>query len=376
MEKLTAVATLDLTPAVWRQAGVGRYTHELATALSAAGNTVNGVFCPASDGKSLPVIPSHPLPFRPRIWRGIAALSQWGRQPQDQLLPPGVLFHATDHTLPYLNRPSVLTLFDLTPLTHPHFHLPLNRYYSQVMLPLFALHAQAIVCISEHTRQIATQRWPTLAHKMSVTPLGINRSFHPITDPMRLAAMRSTYNLPEAYILTLCTLEPRKNLCGLLDAYATLRARRDLPMLVLAGKAGWKHQSLYQRIHTLGLSDVVHFTGWVSDNDLPALLSGAQAFIYPSFYEGFGLPPLEALACGTPVICSNTSSLPEVVGQAALMINPYRFDELARAIDRLLTESDLRDELHWRGPRQAAFFTWERTARATLAVYKTIQKSK
>jgi glycosyltransferase involved in cell wall biosynthesis len=182
--------------------------------------------------------------------------------------------------------------------------------------------------------------------------------------------VRAELGIEPPYILSVGTLEPRKNLSTLLAAYATLE--RSAPRLVLAGARGWHAQSLAAQVQAPALRERVVLPGYVPDDLLPDLYAGAECFVYPSLYEGFGLPPLEALACGTPVITSTTSSLPEVVGDAALLVEPTRTDELAAALRRILEDEHLRDDLRRRGPLRAARFSWERCARETMQVYQHI----
>jgi glycosyltransferase involved in cell wall biosynthesis len=181
--------------------------------------------------------------------------------------------------------------------------------------------------------------------------------------------------LPADYLLYVGTIEPRKNLPTLLQAYRILLDRMGhAPTLVIAGRKGWLHSPVFRRVTELDLGGQVQFTDWIEQADLPALFSGATAFVYPSLYEGFGLPPLEAMACGTPVICSNASALPEVVGEGGLLVDPRDAGALARAMEQVLTDTSLRADLSARGLAQASKFSWERTARETLAVYDRVAR--
>jgi glycosyltransferase involved in cell wall biosynthesis len=206
----------------------------------------------------------------------------------------------------------------------------------------------------------------------------VNPRFRP-AGPEALAAVRQKYDLPERFILYVGTIEPRKNLTALLEAYAALMERLSVcdlrpalsdVRLVIVGKKGWLYEGFFRRLHELGLEDRVLFTGYVPDEDLPAIYSAADLFVFPSLYEGFGLPVLEAMACGTPVIASNASSLPEVAGEAGIMIAPHDVRGLAEAMERLLMDKQLRAELRARGLERAKQFTWERAAAMTLEVYQ------
>jgi glycosyltransferase involved in cell wall biosynthesis len=205
--------------------------------------------------------------------------------------------------------------------------------------------------------------------------LGHSPAFRPIADATELARIRARYALPDRFILYLGTIEPRKNLVMLLDAYEMLRTRDEAaPPLVLAGRPGWRCEPVLRRGRERGLEGQVRFTDWVADDDLPAIVNAAAAFVYPSLYEGFGLPPLEAMACGTPVLCSNTSSLPEVVGDGGLLLDPHDARAWAAALARVLSDECLRADLRARGLAQARQFSWERTARETLAVYHSLAR--
>jgi glycosyltransferase involved in cell wall biosynthesis len=265
----------------------------------------------------------------------------------------------------------VFTIHDLTGLLFPRWHLRLNRFFLQLMLPRFLQRADAIIADSDSTRRDVIARLRVPADKIEVVHLAADPSFCVISDAATRERIRNAYALPESFFLYLGTIEPRKNLVLLMDAYRDVVSHCDgAPDLVLAGKPGWQHAPVAQRAHELGLQQRVHFTGWVPAQDAPVLINLAHAFVYPSLYEGFGLPPLEAMQCGTPVICSNASSLPEVMGDAGLLIDPHDAAELGRAMMRLWREPALQETLRARGLARAAMFSWQRTARATLAVYE------
>jgi glycosyltransferase involved in cell wall biosynthesis len=194
-----------------------------------------------------------------------------------------------------------------------------------------------------------------------------------VSDPERLAAVRRRYDLPERFILFLGAVEPRKNLLRLIEAFAALKPalRRETP-LVVAGAHGWLNDSVRERVGKLGLDKSVLFPGYIAGDDVAALYSLATVFAYPSLWEGFGLPVLEAMACGTPVLTSNVSALPEVAGDAALFVTPTDVEAIADGLARLLDDAALRAELGARGVRRTAAFSWKRCARETLAVYTSV----
>lgn len=293
----------------------------------------------------------------------------------DRWLPACDLFHATDHLLPPLRRiPTVFTVHDLAFLVHPDTHLPSNRVFLQLMVPRFLRRATAIIADSEATRRDVLRYYAPPPEKVHVVHLGVEPAFQPVDPDAARAVVARQYALTPPYLLFVGTLEPRKNLRGLLIAYRRLLSELGpaLPPLIVAGAPGWWHEESYRAVERLGLTQHVRFVGRVAERDLPALYGAATAFLYPSLYEGFGLPPLEALACGTAVICSNRASLPEVVGDAAVQVDPINIAELATALRRVLSDANLRAELRARGLARAAQFTWARTASATVDVYRQV----
>jgi glycosyltransferase involved in cell wall biosynthesis len=239
------------------------------------------------------------------------------------------------------------------------------------MVPRFLQRADAIIAVSEHTRRDVTRLMGIPADRMTVIHGGVDQAFRPIEARAELERVRAEYDLPLRFVLFFGTLEPRKNLVTLLEAYAALLQEDPaLAPLVVAGRKGWRYQESLRRIRDRGLTERVVLTDWVRDEDVPALLNLAQVLVFPSRYEGFGLPPLEAMACGTPVISSNAASLPEVVGDAGVLVEPLDAAALAAALRRVLQDEALRRELRAKGLRQASRFTWERAARETLAVYE------
>ena len=367
---------LDLSAAVHGRAGVGRYSQRLTEALSVLGNDEYSIFYnrpeDAQIAPPLDRLPRIPLALGDKPWRARVALAHLIHQPQDRLFGSPDLFHALDHLLPHLTRtPSVFTLYDLTYRVQPATHNTLNRLYLTLLMPSFLRRAGAVIAISESTRRDALQVYGLDPAQVTVVYGGVDPGFCP-APPAAQAALRQKYTLPERFILSVGTIEPRKNLTTLLDAYHTLRQSDPDLGLVIAGRRGWRSASFFERLRTLGLEAVVQLLGPVPDADLPALYSVATVFAYPSLYEGFGLPPLEAMACGTPVVASNTSSLPEVVGDAGLLVESHDVTRLAAYIKMALTDKTLRADLRARGLMQARRFTWEAAARATSQVYQAV----
>ena len=367
---------LDLSAAVHHRAGIGRYTQELVSALVALDpeRTYTAFYNRPDD--ALPDPPVDRLaticvPWGDKPWRLRTMLAHFARRPQDRLLPGVDLFHATDHLLPHLARiPSVFTLYDLTYLL-TDTHSTLNRLFLTLMAPRFLRNAGAVVTISESARRDLLRHYAIDPAKVRVVYGGVNPRFR-TASPAVSAETRARYGLPEHFLLTVGTIEPRKNLSRLLEAYRILVDRRRQIGLVIAGRLGWRSGEFFTRLGQLGLEGRVNLLNSVPDADLPALYSMADLFVFPSLYEGFGLPPLEAMACGTPVITSNTSSLPEVVGEAGITVDPLDADALASAIEEVLTNPDLRQRLKADGVTRASRFTWQATAQATRQVYEDV----
>lgn len=368
---------LDLTPTVQRHAGVGRYAEELARALLRLESEVDVcLFYTDRLGRHpadpLCTLPGKSVRWDNKPWRLSALLSQYTWVPMDSLVGDADIFHATDHLLPRLrSMRSVFTLHDLSFLTCPETHLPANRWFLRIAVPVFVRRADAVICISEHTRRDAVQHYGLDETKVFVVPEGVDDRFRPVSDE-QVAAIRARYSLPEDYILFVGTIEPRKNLIALLEAFRALRSEGREERLVIVGRKGWLHGATFARVRELGLEGEVQFPGYVADEDLPALYRAASVFAFPSLYEGFGLPPLEAMSCGTPVVCSDSSSLPEVCGDAAILVAPRDIRGLTGALRRVLDDTALQRDLRERGVRQAAKFSWRHAATSTVSIYRTI----
>lgn len=318
----------------------------------------NGLF--AAD----PQVTQQVMPF-PRLWTHLRLSWEMMWRPPDLLFVPA-------HVLPLWSpRRTVVTIHDLGYLYYPLAHRNFARWYLDQSTRYNAQVATLVIADSQATRQDLIRQYDVDPNKILVVYPGCDETFQPVSDPEVLAAARTRYRLPDPYFLYVGTLQPRKNLVRLVEAYRILLDQYPAPViphLVLAGKPGWFYDAIYCRVEDLGLAGRVHFPGYVRQTDLAALLSGAHAFLLPSLYEGFGLPVLEAMACGTPVICSNTSSLPEVAGDAGLLVDPEEPYAIADAMGRLLVNDDLCQALRERGLARATKFTWTRCARQTLDV--------
>ncbi|MXY94426.1 MAG: glycosyltransferase family 4 protein [Caldilineaceae bacterium SB0664_bin_27] len=284
------------------------------------------------------------------------------------------LLHSTDFIPPLRSRvPSVITVHDLAFLRWPHFLTESHAaYYSQIDRAVS--HARHIIVPSESTKRDVVKQLGASAKKISVIYEAAAPHYVPLMQEECLTAMQRKYGIPEKYIFFVSTIEPRKNIGGLLEAFHHLRKYYggEDTGLVLAGKPGWLYEEVYRKVEQLDLGQSTFFLGRVPDEDLHQLFVGARCHAHPAYYEGFGLSPLEAMACGTPTIVSNTSSMPEVVGDAGLIIDPSDWEEIAVAMHRLLTEDELHKELSQKGLQRASVFSWSRAASETLDVYRMV----
>lgn len=370
---------IDLSPAIHQKAGLGRYARTLAEHLIALDHAneyiafAYGRFAPDALSPALRALPRASIPLDVRPWRMGVWLGHALGVPLDRVLPRVDLFHATEHLLPPLkNAKTIFTLHDLIFHFFPAYHLPLNRWFLVNAMPHFLRRADAIIAVSECTKRDAITIYHLPPEKITVIYEGVNPALRPETSLERIAAARARFAKNQPFIFFVSTIEPRKNIPALVDALRVLRARGFTHRLLIAGRKGWLYQSVFEHAKKTGMENAVDFLDYVDDADLPALFAACDAFVFPSLYEGFGLPPLEAMACGAPVICSNTSSLPEIVGDAALLVNPRDVGALANAMERVITDRALRDELRAKGLEQAAKFSWEHAARETLAVYASV----
>jgi glycosyltransferase involved in cell wall biosynthesis len=366
---------VDLSAAAHERAGLGRYASALAEALLAQGVPLTAfVNDPRQSHLRPPLseLPMHTARLPRKRWRLRAAASYFGGPSMDRVLDGVRLFHATEHLLPKLTRArSVFTIHDTAYLRFPEYHLPRNRRYLRVMMPRFLRRADRIIAVSESTRRDALRFYRLDPEKIEVIPEGVDARFRPNLDPATVSRVRIRYGLPERFVLCVGTIEPRKNLPTLLEAYAALRPRHEDVGLVIAGAKGWLYERFFDRLRSLGLEREVVLTGFVPDEDMPALLDAAEVFAFPSEFEGFGLPPLEAMASGTPVVCSNAASLPEVVGDAGLLLPPRDVGAWVEALGRVLDDGHLRAGLRDRGLERARRFGWDAAARKTLDVYRS-----
>jgi len=279
------------------------------------------------------------------------------------------VLHATAFAAPIVRWcPTLVTIYDLSFALFPAYFRGFNQRYLRAATRFSARRARCVIAISEHTRRDVHRLYGVPLDRIVVAYPGVDESLRP-ADPEAVARFRHEKNLPDKFLLFLGTLEPRKNLVTLINAFTEMK--RDCPTatLVLAGGVGWKFDDLFAAIDSSGVKDSVVLPGYIKAEEKALWLSSAAAFVYPSNYEGFGLPPLEAMACGTPVLTSDAASLPEVVGEAGLTIAPDDVLGWAHALRRVWRDDAYRNELSERGLRQAQKFTWLAAAREIAASY-------
>jgi glycosyltransferase involved in cell wall biosynthesis len=299
------------------------------------------------------------------------------------LLPVGVrceqidVLHGLDQSgipLFFKTGKYVVTIHDVIPLVLPWAFPLRHRWVLATALARIRKQAEMVIVPSTAAAEDVVRYLQVEQERVSVIPMGCDARFQPVEEPIRAAALRRRYDLPRRYILFVGTLEPRKNVKTLLQAFAQVIAEmpQDDLALVITGGNGWGREDYVAIVNALKIQDRVCFTGFVEDDHLPDLYRGALLFVYPSLYEGFGLPVLEAMACGTPAITSNRTSLPEVAGDAALLVDPTRPEALAEAMTSIMSDGELRQRLRAKGLARARAFTWDAVAEQTVAIYRAV----
>jgi glycosyltransferase involved in cell wall biosynthesis len=365
---------VDVSPAVHAKAGLSRYASSLSQALHLNAPDRFAFFYNKSGGSYVPEwlkkCPTRSVRAGYKPWRMLVWLGHVSRIGFDRLVPNCELFHATEHLLmPLRGCPSVLTVHDLIFNLFPERHKRLNRWYLNAALPLFCRRADRIICVSQKTKSDLLHIWDVDAAKVDVVYEAADDRFQPVSDSV-VSVTRGKYGLPERYILSVGTIEPRKNLDRLLDALRILRREGLATNLVLVGRLGWLYEGFLAKLDAFEYRDAVFRCGFVPDEDLPAIYTGADVTVMASIYEGFGLPVLESMACGTPVVCSSTSSLPEFGGDAARYFDPLDTYEMAATIGEVWRDIELREHMRIQGAAQASRFSWDDTARRTINVYE------
>jgi glycosyltransferase involved in cell wall biosynthesis len=367
------VIYVDVSAAVHAKAGIGRYAGSLAGALAKERPEWMALFYNCAGRVQLPAglgsIPSRSIragykPWRLAVWAGHLVGLRFNR-----LVPGADLFHATEHLLPpFGDLPVILTVHDMIFRRFPQHQKRLNYWYLNATMPLYCQRADAIITVSESSKRDIVADYGLDPNKITVIYEAASSDFRPRNGAL-VRQVRARYHLPSNYLIHVGTIEPRKNLTRLLEALKRLRDEGLVVPLVVVGAKGWLYEEFFGRLEALEMDDTVCFPGYVPDQDLAVLYSGAIATVMPSVYEGFGLPVLESMACGTPVLASNSSSLPELGGEAAHYFNPYDVESIAASIRAVWVDADWQAEMARRGLEQAAKFSWARAATETLAVY-------
>ena len=374
---------IDAIPLVAAKTGIGHYTDALADSLARIHTDHQYTLLSPFDF-AFPVREGTPpnlskvfLPMRSifRHWWLVGSSALMQMSPYD-------LFHGTNYCIPiFAPCPTVVTVHDLSLFNQSHTHDDDNVRRGRRRIPVMMKRASLIIAPSEWTRQEILARFPIHPERIRVVAEAAREGMVPL-PPEACQEVLKRHGLTQPYLLYVGTIEPRKNLPLLLRAYhALLTSTPHRPRLVIAGGKGWKYEEVFDLVDQLQLREQVQFLGYVDDEDLPALYSSTACFVYPSVYEGFGLPPLEAMACGAPVITSNATSLPEVVGEAGLMHPASEAEALTAGLARILGETGLRQHLREAGLARSAQFSWDRAARETQAIYdevfvKSLQKAR
>jgi glycosyltransferase involved in cell wall biosynthesis len=377
---VTTIA-VDYTPAIRQRAGIGRIIRGQIQALLQANPGYDlRLFVAgrvsAEDRKTAPSkLYTTPIDERNlvRIWHRLDAslprVNWFTGGPLD-------LFHATDFVLAPSNaRHKIVTVHDLAFLFYPEAAMPTLRHYLNVVVPRSVRRADHLIADSQHTAVDLQEQWQTSAERITVVQGAVDHThFRPVVDPNILAGARARYQINERpFILAVSRLEPRKNYVRLIEAFDLARRLAGLPhQLVIAGRRGWLYDAIFARVRELKLEEHVRFPGFVAEADLPALYSAATFLAYPSLYEGFGLPILEALACATPVLTADNSCLPEAGGPGAIYVNAEDVESIADGIVRLAEDEALRNRLRAAGLQHAASFTWQRSASQLLQAYEAV----
>ncbi|HVG28345.1 MAG TPA: glycosyltransferase family 1 protein [Pyrinomonadaceae bacterium] len=306
------------------------------------------------------------LPHSPLVRVPLTLSAELRRRPVD-------LLHVQFTAPPFAPCPVVATIHDLSFEHLPDTFRRRSRAQLRLTVRRTARRAARIITSSEHSKRDIVETYRVAPGRVTVTHLSAAPHFRPVTDERELRRVRQLYGIRGDYILAVGSVQPRKNLARLVRAYSDLRrsrAQAKLPRLVVVGKLAWLYEETLRAVEECGVRADVTFTGYAPEGDLPALYSGALCFAYPSFFEGFGLPPLEAMRCGAPVLAGDRTSLPEVVGDAGLLVDPFDTAAISAALARLVDDGELRQELRGRGLARATRFDWRETARRTLEVYQ------
>lgn len=361
---------IDYTPVLGNRSGVGYYTEQLVTHLvQAQPEWEFALYCnrPVERLAVPQAMPAHRFSLRSRwLWMQLQ-LPNVIRQSQPDLC------HFPNNSAPIKHvRPYIITIHDASLFLHSKHH-PRSRLVAlRLLLPLAARKASAIITLSEYARADLVRVLGLPPEKVHAIHLAVSDMFCPLHDAKVREHLRQKYDLPQQFILYVGTIEPRKNISRLIQAIGHLHQAGLCSPLLLVGPNGWLMNNLQKEVEQLGLNKFVRYLGYVPEEDLAGLYSLATVFAFPSLYEGFGLPPLEAMACGTPVLTSHHSAMEEVCGEAAWLVDPQNVEEIAAGLQVLLTDDDRRQQLREKGWNRVKQFTWEQTAQKTAVLYQQV----
>ena len=323
-------------------------------------------------GAKVQICKKFPLKIYKLIWKFIPIPYKWIFRNETD-----VTHFFNYHIPPFVKGKTVCTVHDMTIKAYPETVRLSSRFMMHLNLKSTCKRADKIITSSEFSKKEIMKYMNVSADKICVLYSGVDLNvYQPCTDVERISFIKKKYGVVGEYFLYLGTLEPRKNIERLIKAYALATKKiNNVPKLVIAGRKGWMYKEIFQTVEQEKLTESVIFTGYIEKEEAPILLSGAMAFLFPSLYEGFGMPPLEAMACGTPVITSNCASLPEVVGDAALLVNPYSVEEISHAMKTICEEQNLRNNLAVAGRKRALLFTWDKLGEQLYQIYKEVVES-
>ncbi len=374
---------IDYTPAYEQGGGIGRLTRDLVTALAKLDNrTQYKLFVSGSKQSDFPQKMAQNFEWKPTSLSPKWLARIWHRTklplPIEILMGQIDLFHATDFTLPPTlpSTRTIVTVHDLSFVRVSDTASPKLKKYLDKLVPRSINNATHVIADSKATKDDLIDLYDTPSNKITVLLSGINSRYHKITNNYSSMTMRNKYDIPDVpYIFSIGTIQPRKNYSRLIQALKLLRQSGYDLHLVIAGGKGWLEDEMYKTLDETQLHEAVHLIGFADDEDVVKLYNAAECVAFPSLYEGFGFPVLEGMACGTPVLTSNVSSLPEVAGDAAIMVDPYDIEAIAEGLRQLIDDSDLRKTLIERGFQQASKFTWENSAKNLLKIYQNVLES-
>ena len=361
---------IDVSCLAKQRTGIGIYTYNLIENLLKIDNSGEYCFFSASSfnlnvysKSSKKVFSCFPKKYTTVFWEQLLLPLLIKREKID-------LLHSPNYVSPYLSRVStVITVYDLSAFMFPDTHPILRQLRHRLFLSYSLKKSSKVITISENSKKDIQKYFGTPKEKIEVVYPGVSSRF----SRLDRRNIKVSGDIPSSFFLYLGTLEPRKNLITLLRAFSKIRYKIDQKLVVVGGR-GWYYHDIFDLVKKLSIKEKVVFLGYLPDEVLVNIYNLADLFVYPSLYEGFGLPPLEAMACGCPVITSNTSSLPEAVGDAGIMIDPNDVEALAREMARVLADEKLRKEMSEKGLARAKLFSWEKCARETLQLYEEIAK--